>query len=146
MTGKLPDTAKCITNKQLNYKDILQCFNYFAASRGKVTVRESQQTRGSSLLPCLSFHERSAECVCLCLMFTVPNKRVAKNFLLTGHNLQWRGPKVKMALLCSYCTYSVCYKTSPLATSVPPPCNKRSKNKTHTIKKEEVDFGSRLLI
>ncbi len=98
-----------------------------------MTVRESQQTRGSSLLFCLSnsLHERSAECVCLCLMFTVPNESMAKKFLLTSHNLQWRGPKIKMALLCSYCTYSVCYKASPLATSVTPPQNKQSKNKTY---------------
>ena len=111
---------------------ILQCFNYFAASRGKVTVRESQQTRGSGSRPCLSnsSHERSAECVCLCLMFTVPNERVAKNSLLTGHNLQWRWTKAKMALLGSYCTYSVRYKASPLATSVTPPQSKPSKNTT----------------
>lgn len=72
-------------------------------------VRESQQRRGSSLLPCLlnSFHEPSPECVHLCLVFTVQNERVAQTFLVTSHNLQWREPKVKMAPLCNYCTYTV---------------------------------------
>lgn len=62
-------------------------------------VGKSQQTRVGSLLPCLCnlFHERITQCVYLCQMFAIQNEPVAKKALLTDHNLQWRGPKVKMA-------------------------------------------------
>lgn len=89
--NQLLDTSqrpwKCSPNKQLNYRDGLDsALIILPPAREKWQRGESQQTRGSCQLPCLSkwFHERSAECVCLCWMFTDPNERTAKKwFLLT---------------------------------------------------------------
>lgn len=126
-----------------------QCFNYFAASTGKVTARGKSTTRGSCQLPCLYkwFHERSAECVCLCRVFTDPNERMAKKKKKKGsyslsHNLQWRWSKVKVAWLHSYCTYTLDYKLSPPVTSIAPLRNQhdvKKKKKKHDKKKERKD-------
>lgn len=133
-----------------------QCFNYFAASTGKVTARGKSTTRGSCQLPCLYkwFHERSAECVCLCRVFTDPNERMAKKkkrkkkgSYSLSHNLQWRWSKVKVAWLRSYCTYTLDYKLSPPVTSIAPLRNqhdvKKKKNNMTKRKKEKTEGKKR---
>ena len=88
---------------------------------GKVTVgKVNRKEAEAHFLVCLNGFMKGVLNVCLCVMFTVPNERTPKNFLLTGHNLQWHGSKEKMALLCSYCTFSASYKVSPTLTSIAP--------------------------
>lgn len=106
---------KCNPNKQLNYKDGLDsALIIVLPAREKWRRGESQQTRGSCQLPCSSnrFHEKVDECVCLCWMFTDPNERkVKKNAsYILGRKLQWCGSKVKVAWLCSYCTWTLDHK------------------------------------
>lgn len=118
LAGKLLDPVKWLSiNSQLNYNHALCTFLIILPSAkekwwpGKVNRQEA----AACFLVCLILvHERSSQCVYLCLMFTIQNELVAKEVLLTGHNLQWRGPKVKMPSLCNYCTYSVSCNASPL--------------------------------
>lgn len=74
-----------------------------------MAARESQQTSAAAGFPvCLKwFHEMSAECVCLCLMFTVPKESMAQELLThpPQSTVAWIQSKDGLTgqLLCLHC-------------------------------------------